>query len=300
MTANLSIDKGVGTADSSAGEHLPGANLAHKDSASNQVNQAGLNPANKNQASLPQPILHQHGLHQHGLHHHSQNHILAALPAADLAILSPHLQLVNLPVGTMLYEPGQESRYAYFPTSCLISLQHMLESGRTAETASVGNDGLVGVALFMGGNSTPSSAVVQISGYAYQLEGNVLKQEFKRLIPLQQLLLRYTQVLLTQISLTAVCNRHHSLQQQLCRWLLLTLDRLNTNEITMTQELVAGMLGVRREGITEAAGHLQREGLITYRRGHITVINRKGIETHVCECYGVLKKELLRLLPEAI
>ena len=300
MTANISIDKSVGTADSSAGEHLHGVNPAHKDSAPILVNQAGLDPANKNQASLPQPILHQHGLHQHGLHHHSQNHILAALPAADLAILSPHLQLVNLSVGTMLYEPGQESRYAYFPTSCLISLQHMLESGRTAETASVGNDGLVGVALFMGGNSTPSSAVVQISGYAYQLEGNVLKQEFKRLIPLQQLLLRYTQVLLTQISLTAVCNRHHSLQQQLCRWLLLTLDRLNTNEITMTQELVAGMLGVRREGITEAAGHLQREGLITYRRGHITVINRKGIETHVCECYGVLKKELLRLLPEAI
>ena len=198
----------------------------------------------------------------------------------------------------MLYEPGQESRYAYFPTSCVISLQHMLESGRTAETASVGNDGMLGVALFMGGDSTPSSAVVQISGHAYQLEGQLLKQEFKRLLTLQQLLLRYTQVLLTQISLTAVCYRHHSLQQQLCRWLLLTLDRLNTNEITMTQELVAGMLGVRREGITEAAGHLQREGLITYRRGHITVINRKGIETHVCECYGVLKKELSRLLPE--
>lgn len=308
MTPNLSIDKSVTTAENNTDDNLHPAIAAQRVIVPNQVNQASLNPADLNQANinqqgLPQPILHHPilhhlGLHQHGLHQPSQNHILAALPTADLANLSQYLQLVELPVGTMLYEPGQESRYAYFPTNCLISLQHMLESGRTAETASVGNDGLVGVALFMGGNSTPSAAVVQISGYAYQLEGYVLKQEFKRLIPLQQLLLRYTQVLLTQISLTAVCNRHHSLQQQLCRWLLLTLDRLNTNEITMTQELVAGMLGVRREGITEAAGHLQREGLISYRRGHITVINRKGIETHVCECYGVLKKELLRLLPE--
>ena len=268
MTANSSIDKNV-------------------------------NQADVNQATLKQAILNKLGLQQHSLHQPSQNHILAALPAADLTSLAQHLQLVNLPVGTTLYKPGQESRYAYFPTSCVISLQHMLESGRTAETASVGNDGILGVALFMGGDSMPSSAVVQISGHAYQLEGQMLKQEFKRMLTLQQLLLRYTQVLLTQISLTAVCYRHHSLQQQLCRWLLLTLDRLiNINEITMTQELVAGMLGVRREGITEAAGHLQREGLITYRRGHITVINRKGIETHVCECYGVLKKELSRLLPE--
>ena len=268
MTANSSIDKNV-------------------------------NQADVNQATLKQAILNKLGLQQHSLHQPSQNHILAALPAADLTSLAQHLQLVNLPVGTTLYEPGQESRYAYFPTSCVISLQHMLESGRTAETASVGNDGILGVALFMGGDSMPSSAVVQISGHAYQLEGQMLKQEFKRMLTLQQLLLRYTQVLLTQISLTAVCYRHHSLQQQLCRWLLLTLDRLiNINEITMTQELVAGMLGVRREGITEAAGHLQREGLITYRRGHITVINRKGIEAHVCECYGVLKKELSRLLPE--
>ena len=277
MTANSSIDKNVNQAN---------------------INQADINQADVNQATLKHAILNKLGLLQHSLHQPSQNHILAALPAADLTSLVQHLQLVNLPVGTMLYEPGQESRYAYFPTSCVISLQHMLESGRTAETASVGNDGMLGVALFMGGDSTPSSAVVQISGHAYQLEGQLLKQEFKRLLTLQQLLLRYTQVLLTQISLTAVCYRHHSLQQQLCRWLLLTLDRLNTNEITMTQELVAGMLGVRREGITEAAGHLQREGLITYRRGHITVINRKGIETHVCECYGVLKKELSRLLPE--
>ena len=250
--------------------------------------------------NTPVNHLNQHSLHLHSLHKPSQNHILAALPLAYLAGLSQHLQLVELPVGRMLYESGQQARYAYFPTSCLISLQHMLESGRTSEAASVGNDGMVGVALFMGGDSMASSAVVQITGYAYQLESQVLKQEFKSNMALQQLLLRYSQVLLTQISLTAVCNRHHSLQQQLCRWLLFTLDRLPSNEITMTQEQVAGMLGVRREGITEAAGHLQRAGLISYRRGHITVIKRSGLETHVCECYDVLKKELSRLLPEAI
>ena len=328
MTENSNTDKNAAAAKNNVDGNLCQDNAAHNNHGLNDVNQVDLNQVDLNQVDLnqvdlnqtgvdqidvnqtdlKQPILNQLGLHQHSLlqhsllqhslHQPSQNHILAALPAADLDSLNQYLQLVNLPVGTMLYEPGQESRYAYFPTSCVISLQHMLESGRTAETASVGNDGMLGVALFMGGDSTPSSAVVQISGYAYQLDGHVLKQEFKRLLTLQQLLLRYTQVLLTQISLTAVCYRHHSLQQQLCRWLLLTLDRLNTNEITMTQELVAGMLGVRREGITEAAGHLQREGLITYRRGHITVINRTGIETHVCECYGVLKKELLRLLPE--
>lgn len=239
----------------------------------------------------------QYNLPQQSLHQPSQNHILAALPSADLASISQYLQLLVLQVGKMLYEPSQEAHYAYFPTDCLISLHHVLESGRTAETASVGNEGMVGIALFMGGDSMPSSAVVQTTGYAYQLQSHVLKQEFKCNIALQRLLLRYTQVLLTQISLTAVCNRHHSLQQQLCRWLLLTLDRLPSNEITMTQELVAGILGVRREGITEAAGYLQREGLISYRRGHIKVINRTVLETHVCECYGVLKKELSRLLP---
>ena len=231
------------------------------------------------------------------LHYPNQNHILNALPLAELESISPHLELVQMPVGKMLYTPGEELRHAYFPTTCIISLHHILESGRTSEVAGVGNEGLVGIALFMGGDSTPSSAVVQITGYAYRLESSILKKEFKNNIALQRLLLRYTQVLLTQISLTAVCNRHHSLQQQLCRWLLLTLDRLATNEITMTQELVAGMLGVRREGITEAAGHLQRAGLISYRRGHITVTNRAGIEAHVCECYSVLKTELSRLLP---
>ena len=239
-------------------------------------------------------------LNANSLHQPKQNQILAALPSASLAELSPHLQLVLLPMGKMLYEPNESLRYAYFPINCVISLQHMLETGRTSETAGVGNDGMLGIALFMGGDSTPSSAVVQMTGYAYQLDSNTLKQAFKNDAAFQRLMLRYTQVLLTQISLTAVCNRHHSLQQQLCRWLLLTLDKLPSDEITMTQEQVAGMLGVRREGITEAAGHLQHAGLITYRRGHITVINRAGLESHVCECYGVLKKELSRLLPVAV
>ena len=234
---------------------------------------------------------------QNSSHHPNQNRILGALPLADLASLTEHLELILLPVGKMLYEPSEKLRYAYFPTTSIISLHHVLESGESAESAGVGNEGMVGTPLFMGGNSTSNSAVVQITGYAYQLESSVLKREFQRNLALQRLLLRYTQVLLTQISLTAMCNRHHSLQQQLCRWLLLTLDKLPTNEITMTQELVAGMLGVRRESITEAAGHLQHAGLITYRRGHITVINRNGIEAHVCESYGVLKKELSRLLP---
>ena len=237
------------------------------------------------------------GFNNKSLHHPNQNHILNALPLDELESILPHLELVQLPVGKMIYEPGEQLRHAYFPTTCIISLHHILETGRTSEVAGVGNEGTVGIALFMGGDTTPSSAVVQITGYAYRLESSVLKKEFKRNTTFQQLLLRYTQVLLTQISLTAVCNRHHSLQQQLCRWLLLTLDRLTTNEITMTQELVAGMLGVRREGITEAAGYLQRAGLISYRRGHITVTNRAGIEAHVCECYSVLKKELSRLLP---
>lgn len=246
--------------------------------------------AEKNQQQLKHLI-------NKSLHHPNQNHLLATLPLADIERLSPHLQLVLFPIGKMLYEPGQQLRYAYFPTSCIVSLHHVLESGRACEIASVGNEGMVGSALFMGSESTPDSAVVQVSGYVYQLKSSVLKQEFKNNLAFQRLLLRYTQLLLTQISLTAVCNRHHNLQQQLCRWLLLTLDRLHANEITMTQELVAGMLGVRREGITGAAGHLQRAGLISYRRGHITVINRAGLETHVCECYGLLKQELSRLLP---
>lgn len=195
-------------------------------------------------------------LNQNSLNHLKQNHILAALPLDNLADLNQHLQLVLLPLGKMLYEPSEKLRYAYFPVDCIISLQHLLESGRTSETTGVGNEGMLGIVLFMGGDSTPSSAVVQITGYAYQIESNALKNAFKSDILFRGLLLRYTQVLLTQISFTAVCNRHHSLQQQLCRWLLLTLDRLPSDQITMTQEQVAGMLGVRREGITEAAGYL--------------------------------------------
>lgn len=231
------------------------------------------------------------------LQHPNQNHILAALPTDDLVRLTPHLQLVLMPVGKMLYESGELLHFAYFPTSCLVSLQYDMESGGTSEVAGVGNEGMVGITIFLGGDRTPSSAVVRMTGYAYQIKSNVLMQVLKNNKLFQDLLLRYTQVLLTQISLTAVCNRHHNLQQQLCRWLLFTSDRLSSNEITMTQELVSIMLGVRREGITETAGNLQRLGLISYRRGHITVTNRIGIENHVCECYGVLKKELSRLLP---
>ena len=255
----------------------------------NQATASKDNFAKKNEAL--------NGFSNKSLHHPKQNQILNALPASEFEAISQFLELVQLPVGKMIYEPGEQLRCAYFPTTCIISLHHILESGRTSEVAGVGNEGMVGIALFMGGDTTPSSAVVQITGYAYKLESNILKKQFKSNSAFQQLLLRYTQVLLTQISLTAVCNRHHSLQQQLCRWLLLTLDRSSTNEITMTQELVASMLGVRREGITEAAGQLQKAGLISYRRGHITVINRIGIEDHVCECYSVLKSEISRLLP---
>ena len=246
--------------------------------------------AGQNSVALEnQPLNH---FNNKSLHHPNQNHILNALPLADVESLIQQLELVQLPVGKMLYGPGEKLHYAYFPTSCIISLHHILESGRTSEVAGVGNEGMVGIALFMGGDSTPSSAVVQITGYAYRLESSILKKAFKSNIAFQRLLLRYTQILLTQISLIAVCNRHHNLQQQLCRWLLLTLDRLATNEISMTQELVAGMLGVRRESVTEAASNLQKQGLISYRRGHITVTHRPGIERQVCECYSVIKKQM--------
>lgn len=231
-------------------------------------------------------------------HHLRLNHILAALPLDDLENFSLHLQLVYLPVGKMLYEQSQKSRYIYFPTTSVISLLHVLESGSTSETAGVGKEGLVGIAQFLGGDSMPSSAVVQISGYAYQLEGELFKQIYKNSKVFKCLLMCYTQALMTQVSITAVCNRHHNLQQQLSRWLLLTMDRLTTNEITMTQDLVAGILGVRREGITEAAIQLKREGLINYRRGHITLTDRTGLEAKVCECYKVIKNEMLRLLPQ--
>ena len=231
-------------------------------------------------------------------HSPSQNHLLAALPTAEFEALAAHLELVPMRLGQMLYEPGGQLQHAYFPTTAIVSLHYVMESGASAETAGVGNEGMVGVSLFMGGDTTPSSAVVQTAGHAYRLERRLLKQEFERGGLLQKLLLRYTQALLTQMSQTAVCNRHHSLEQQLCRWLLLTLDRLQGNELVMTQELVASMLGVRREGITVAAGDLQRAGYISYRRGHIAVLNRAGLEASSCECYAVVKKELNRLLSD--
>ncbi len=231
-------------------------------------------------------------------HSPSQNHLLAALPTAEFDALAEHLEWVPMPLGKILYGPDEKLQHAYFPTTSIVSLQYVMESGATAETAGVGNEGVVGVSLFMGGETTSSTAVVQTAGHAYRLEGQWLKEEFQRAGLMQRLLLRYTQALLTQTAQTAVCNRHHSLEQQLCRWLLLTLDRMSTNELIMTQELVASMLGVRREGITEAAGKLQRAGLISYRRGHIAVLDRHGLETHACECYAVVKKELARLLPD--
>ena len=202
-----------------------------------------------------------------------------------------------MPLGEMLYEPGEPLRHAYFPTTAIVSLHYVTESGASAETAGVGNEGVVGISLFTGGNTTPSSAVVQTAGHAYQLERGLLKQEFDRGGPLQALMLGYTQALMTHMMQTAACNRHHTLEQQLCRWLLLTLDRLPTRELIMTQELIASMLGVRREGITEAAGNLQRAGFIRYKRGHITVLERHGLENLTCECYAVIRKGLDNLLP---
>jgi CRP-like cAMP-binding protein len=228
----------------------------------------------------------------------NQNHLLAALPTAEYEILAEHLELVHLPLGTMLYEPGGQLQHAYFPTTAIVSLHYVTENGASAETAGVGNEGMVGVSLFMGGDTTSSSAVVQTAGAAYRLERRLLKREFDRAGLLQRLLLRYTQALLTQMSQTAACNRHHSVVQQLSRWLLLTLDRLPSSDLVMTQELIASMLGVRREGITEAAGKLQRAGVISYRRGHIAVLNRAGLESSTCECYAVVKKELARLLSD--
>jgi len=229
-------------------------------------------------------------------HSPNQNHLLAALPATEFESLAAHLELVPLPLGEILYEPGTQLRHAYFPTTSIVSLHYVMETGASAETAGVGNEGVVGISLFMGGDTTPSSAVVHTGGHAYRLERRLLKQEFERAGLFQRLLLRYTQALMTQIAQTAACNRHHSLEQQLCRWLLWTLDRVSSRELVITQELIASMLGVRREGVTEAAGKLQRAGFISYRRGHIAVIDRSGLETHACECYGVVKKELNRLL----
>ena len=227
-----------------------------------------------------------------------QNHLLAALPAADYTRIADHLQPVTLALGTMLYEPDTQLQHAYFPTTSIVSLHYVTESGASAEIAGVGLEGMVGMSLFMGGDTTSSSAVVQTAGQAYRLERRLLKQEFDRAGPFMHLLLRHTQASITLMTQTAVCNRHHSVEQQLCRWLLATLDRIPSGELVMTHELVANMLGVRREGITEAAGKLQSAGLIKYRRGHISVLDRTGLERQVCECYAVVKKEIRRLLPQ--
>jgi CRP-like cAMP-binding protein len=234
------------------------------------------------------------------VHNPRQNHLLAALPDADFARLQSHLQLVPLRLGEVLEEPGGRLRHLYFPTTAIVSLLYIMADGASAEIAVVGNDGALGIALFMGGETTPSRAVVQSAGHAYRIAGSVLKHEFDRAGALQQLLLRYTQALLTQMAQTAVCNRHHSVDQQLCRWLLLNLDRVSGNELFMTQELIANNLGVRREGVTEAAGKLQTAGLIKYRRGHITVTDRTDLEARACECYAVVKKESDRLLSDRI
>lgn len=225
-----------------------------------------------------------------------QNNLLAALPGEVQQRLFPHMEHVSLPLGQVLYESGESVRHVYFPTDSIVSLLNVMESGACAEIAVVGNEGLVGISLFMGGESTTSRAVVQSGGYAYRLPAQRLKTEFNRHGELLVLMLRYTQALITQMSQTAVCNRHHSIDQQLCRWLLLSLDRLPGNQLNMTQELIANMLGVRREGVTEAAGKLQRQGVIEYNRGHITVLNRKQLEQMSCECYAVVKKETDRLL----
>ena len=226
------------------------------------------------------------------------NHLLAALPRSDFERLKPHLKAVSLSLGEALYESGTMLRRVYFPVNSVVSLLYVLEDGSSAEIAVVGNDGVVGISLFMGGETTPSRAVVQSAGPAYCLESKLLKAEFVRGGAMQHLLLRYTQALLTQMAQPAVCNRHHSLDQQLCRWLLLSLDRLPSNELIMTQALIANMLGVRREGVTEAARKLQEVGLIRYSRGHIVVLDRPGIEARTCECYAVVKREADRLLPD--
>ena len=229
-----------------------------------------------------------------------KNHLLAALPDAEWQRWCPLLESIELPLGQVLYESGTTLKHVYFPTTAIISLLYVMENGASAEIAVVGNEGLVGISLFMGGESTPSRAVVQSAGYGFRLKAQLMKDEFDRAGPVLHLLLRYTQALITQMSQTAVCNRHHSLDQQLCRWLLLSLDRLQGADLVMTQELIANMLGVRREGVTEAAHKLQEAGLIRYARGHISVLDRVGLEKRVCECYGVVKKEYDRLLPTTV
>jgi len=228
-------------------------------------------------------------------HAPEQNRLLAALSSAERERLYPHLRLVTMPLGKALYEPGDLLRYVYFPVDSIVSLLYVLENGASAEISVVGNEGLIGIALFMGGETTPSRAIVQSAGHAYRLPGTLIKEEFHRNGGLQLLLLRYTQSLITQMAQTAVCNRHHSVDQQLCRWLLLSLDRLASGELVMTQELIANMLGVRREGVTEAAGKLQKLGVIRYSRGRITVLDRPALEQLCCECYSVVKRESDRI-----
>ncbi|MCV2352268.1 Crp/Fnr family transcriptional regulator [Paucibacter sp. Y2R2-4] len=229
-----------------------------------------------------------------------QNQLLDALPEPEWLRLQPHFESVDLPLGLVLYEPGSTLSHVYFPTSAIVSLLYVMQNGASAEIAVVGFEGLVGISLFMGGDSTPSRAVVQSAGKGLRLKSEVIKEEFARSGPVMHLLLRYTQALITQMSQTAVCNRHHSLDQQLCRWLLLSLDRLPNHELQMTQELIANMLGVRREGVTECALKLQQAGLIRYARGHISVLDRPGLERRSCECYAVVKQEYERLLPKAL
>jgi CRP-like cAMP-binding protein len=230
------------------------------------------------------------------VHSPLQNHLLEALPSAEYERLLPYLELVTMPLGQALYESGGKLQHVYFPTTSIISLLYVMENGASAEIAVVGNEGILGISLFMGGETTPSRAVVQSAGFGYRLKANILMQEFNRAGPMLHILLRYTQALITQMAQTAVCNRHHSIEQQLCRWLLLSLDHLPSDDITMTQELIANMLGVRREGVTESAGKLQKMGLIEYSRGHIKVLDRPGLEQRVCECYQVVKTEFDRLL----
>ncbi len=229
---------------------------------------------------------------------HEDNLLLKALTAEVRTRVFPHLKLTEMPLATVLYESGDVMNDVYFPVDCIVSLLYVMEDGRSAEISVVGNEGLVGIALFMGGQSTPSRAVVQSAGHAYRLQGNLLKAEFARHGEFHHLLLRYTQALITQMVQTAACNRHHSIDQQLCRWLLLSMDRLKGDELAMTQELIANMLGVRREGVTEAAGELQDAGVIRYRRGHITVLDRRELERRACECYRVVKAESDRLLDD--
>jgi CRP-like cAMP-binding protein len=229
-----------------------------------------------------------------------KNFLLAALPDPEWRRWQSLLEQVEMPLGQVLYESGATLTHVYFPTTSIVSLLYVMENGASAEIAVVGNEGVVGVALFMGGESTPSRAVVQSAGLGFRLKAHLMKDEFNRAGPVLHLLLRYTQALITQMAQTAVCNRHHSLDQQLCRWLLLSLDRVRANELAMTQELIANMLGVRREGVTEAALKLQHAGLISYARGHISVLDRPGLEKRTCECYAVVKKEYERLLPEEV